>query len=192
MREAAQYELMLASKAQGDSCVSFIAEGESHHLYEIRVHKIHHRGDVSIDSGLEIDAVGAEEDEDLEPGAEERKWGGPADQSTLKRVRFDDEAGAEQASESFARKEIRHFFGKFQALNFYYQQVNKQHGGGVAPSFYRFKLSPLSGPVLNRVYEVEEHVGRCFIDEAAEMHLAHQRAMQHAKRAKSTLGWQAS
>lgn len=66
------------------------------------------------------------------------------------------------------------------------------HGGGLAPSFYRFRLCPLSGPQLNRAFEVEEHVGRCFIDEVAEMHLAHQRLVQHAKSAKASMGWQAS
>ena len=110
----------------------------------------------------------SEDEEDMEAGGEERKWDGSKDNNNkLKRVTFDVNQNDEEANETFARKEILHFFTKFQALNFYYQQVNKQHGGGVAPSFYRFRLAPASGPILNRVYEVEEHVGRCFIDEAA-------------------------
>ena len=99
-------------------------------------------------------------------------------------MRFDEVPGSSQRGDTGATEEIRYFFGKFQALNFYYEQVKKQHGGGLAPSFYNFKLSPLSGPLLNRVVEVEEHVGRAFIEEVAEMHLAHQRLMEQAKRAK--------
>lgn len=82
--------------------------------------------------------------------------------------------------------EILHFYGKFQALNFYYAQVNRVHGGGVAPSFYRYRLAPLSGPRLNRAYEVEEHVGRGFLDEVAELHLSQQQGWQ------DTLGLSAS
>ena len=178
-REVAQLELLLAPKAQSESCVSYIVEGETHHLYEVRIHKINHRGDVSLGARFEIEDTPLDEDEDGQPG-----------QVTGKRVRFDEAAGSEQGAD--ARKEIVHFFEKFQALNFYYSQVNKLHGGGLAPSFYRFKLCPLGGPLLNRVFEVEEHVGRCFIDEVAEMHLAHQRLVQHAKSAKATAGWRAS
>ena len=69
-------------------------------------------------------------------------------------------------------------------MNFYYKQVNRQLGGGVAPNFYRFKLCPPDGPVLNRVYEVEEHMGRVFLEEVAEMQRAHARQLQHAKAAR--------
>jgi hypothetical protein len=83
---------------------------------------------------------------------------------------------------------LLYYFEKFQALNFYYQQVNQLLGGGHAPSFYRFRLCPLSGPLLNRAFEVEEHLGRGFLEEAAQMHLAHQRSLQHNK--GSSLTWQ--
>jgi len=59
-------------------------------------------------------------------------------------------------------------------LNFYYQQVNKMFGGGITPSFYRFKLAPMDGSKLNRVYEVEEHVGKLLLEGVAEMQNAHQ------------------
>ena len=42
-------------------------------------------------------------------------------------------------------------------------------GGGITPNFYRFKLAPMDGPMLNRVYEVEEHVGRLLLEGVAEM-----------------------
>jgi hypothetical protein len=174
-REVAQLELLTTSKAQAGSSVSFVVEGETHHLYEVRIHKIHHRGDVSVNSRFEIEGAPLDEEDGVDqPG-----------RATEKRVRFEEAARGDGPGVSLPRKEIAYFFERFQALNFYYAQVNKLHGGGLAPSFYRFKLCPLEGPRLNRVFEVEEHVGRCFIEEVAEMHLAHQRLMQRAKSAKA-------
>lgn len=34
------------------------------------------------------------------------------------------------------------------------------------------------------MFEVEEFMGKCFIEEVASMHIAHQKLIQHAKRAK--------
>lgn len=182
----AQLELTLSAKPEGEPCVSFVVEGASHHLYEIRIHRLHQRGDVSAAAGFEIAATQLDEEEG-EAAGRARAVGA----TTAKRVRFEDGgAGAQEAGTS-AQREALHFFEKFQALNLYYQQVNQRHGGGVAPSFYRFRLCPLGGPLLNRVYEVEEHVGRCFLEEVAEMHLAHQRLMQHAQGARA-LDWQGS
>jgi hypothetical protein len=67
------------------------------------------------------------------------------------------------------------YFTKFQALNLYYCEVNK-HFYNTCPAFYRFKISPLipesrpGGSLLNRVFEVEEYMGRLFIEELADMH----------------------
>lgn len=61
------------------------------------------------------------------------------------------------------------YFTKFQALNHYYNEVNK-HLYNVCPAFYRFKISPLiaegrpGSEVLNRVFEVEEYMGRPFME----------------------------
>lgn len=104
-------------------------------------------------------------------------------------MRFDD-AVSEKGDDSLIQKELLYFFERFQTLNFYYQQVNKHLGGGVAPNFYRFKLCPQDGSELNRVYEVEEHMGRVFIEEVAEMQRAHARQLQHAKEARgSSADW---
>ena len=80
-----------------------------------------------------------------------------------------------------ASGEALYFFAKFQALNFYYQQVSKQFGGGITPNFYRFRLAPTWAPMPNRVYEVEEHVGVLLLEGLAEMHLSHQRLTQHSR-----------
>ena len=60
-----------------------------------------------------------------------------------------------------------YFFEKFNTLAFYYKEVNKKLGGGHVPAFYRYKIYPMNGSPLNRVFEVEEHMGRVFIDELA-------------------------
>ena len=33
-------------------------------------------------------------------------------------------------------------------------------GGGFTPSIYKFKICPIDGPLLNRVVEVEEYMGK--------------------------------
>lgn len=81
-----------------------------------------------------------------------------------------------------ARREQLFYFQKFQTLNFYYKQVNKTLGPGFVPNFYRFKIAPIEAPTLSRVFEVEEHVGRVFIEELAEMHLAHLKSKENAKK----------
>ena len=48
-RESAQVEL-LASKVSDDSSVRFVVEGETHELFEVRFHRINHRGDASSSS----------------------------------------------------------------------------------------------------------------------------------------------
>lgn len=65
------------------------------------------------------------------------------------------------------------YFQKFNAINYYYKRVNIEQGPGLVPSYYRYKIAPLDYDELSRVYEIEEHVGRPFIDELAEMHLSH-------------------
>lgn len=45
------------------------------------------------------------------------------------------------------------------------------HGGGLTPNFYRFKLCPWEGKTLRKVFEVEEYMGNCFLEElAAELY----------------------
>jgi hypothetical protein len=67
------------------------------------------------------------------------------------------------------------YFTKFEALNFYYNEVNK-HFYNVCPAFYRFKICPLvpegelGATMINRVYEVEEYMGVPFIHDIASMH----------------------
>ena len=78
----------------------------------------------------------------------------------------------------------------------YYNEVNK-YFHNVCPAFYRFKISPLisqghpGSDILNRVYEVEEYMGRLFIEEVANMHQDHIRTIKHQAqgfgRAKSYL-----
>lgn len=86
-------------------------EGETHQLYEIRIHKINHRGDVSVNSRFEIEDTPLDEEDDE---------GGQPGQTTAKRVRFAEGAGGEKEVDTIPRKEIVYFFEKFQALNFYY------------------------------------------------------------------------
>lgn len=76
------------------------------------------------------------------------------------------------------------YFTKFQALNMYYCEVNK-HLYNVCPAFYRYKISPLvpegrpGSQLLNRVFEVEEYMGRLFIEEVADMHQDHIRLLKN-------------
>jgi hypothetical protein len=52
-------------------------------------------------------------------------------------------------------------------------------GGGIVPNFYRFKISPFSEQRLKRVFEIEEYMGRNIIEEAADMHINHQKLINH-------------
>ena len=65
-REAAQFELMLASRGSSESCLSFAVEGESHHLYEVRVHKLLQRGDVTTAAKLEVMHLNDDEESGIE------------------------------------------------------------------------------------------------------------------------------
>lgn len=82
------------------------------------------------------------------------------------------------------------YFTKFQVLNFYYNEVNK-HFYNICPAFYRFKICPLIGGdeegsnTLNRVYEVEEYMGRSFMEEIANMHQDHIKMIKNQKRVLS-------
>jgi hypothetical protein len=70
------------------------------------------------------------------------------------------------------------YFSKFEALNLYYNEVNKYYYN-ICPAFYRFKISPLvpfpcaGSEFLNRVYEVEEYMGKPFMQDIADMHQDH-------------------
>jgi hypothetical protein len=52
--EAAQVLPML-SKVRDDTSVRFVVEGESHCLFEVRFHRINHRGDISISSFEDVE-----------------------------------------------------------------------------------------------------------------------------------------
>ena len=60
-------------------------------------------------------------------------------------------------------------------MNYYYNEVSK-HFYNVVPAFYRFKISPLvpagnfGSENINRVYEVEEYMGKIFIEDIANSH----------------------
>jgi hypothetical protein len=77
-REATQFELMLAAKAWGEQSLSFVAEGESHNLFEIRIHRLTQRGDWTAggqlalgpqDEGSEDSVDGEEAKQDVKPAA---------------------------------------------------------------------------------------------------------------------------
>ena len=67
------------------------------------------------------------------------------------------------------------YYTRYQLINYYYQEVNKKIYN-ICPGFYRFKISPLSGKgeasshKLSRAYEVEEYMGKLFIEDLANMH----------------------
>ena len=90
------------------------------------------------------------------------------------------------------RLKIR-YFTKFQALNFYYNEVNK-YFYNICPAFYRFKLCPLEpmgapgSTLLNRVYEVEEYMGQPFMQDLAIMHDQHLTMIKNENKGKSVMG----
>ena len=98
---------MLSQTAQDDSSVRYIVEGDSHGLFEIRFHKISHRGDASAASRFKIEDTKLDEATDSlgRPGG--------------RRVRFDD-AVSDEGENPLVQKEILYFFERFQTLNFYY------------------------------------------------------------------------
>ena len=71
------------------------------------------------------------------------------------------------------------YFTKFQTLNYYYNEVNRKFYN-VCPAFYRFKICPLEPSLdkLNRVYEVEEYMGKLFIEDLGNMHQDHIRMLK--------------
>ena len=44
----------------------------------------------------------------------------------------------------------------------------------------------MDGSKLNRVYEVEEHMGKTLLEEVARLHKAHQLVIEHAKDHRKT------
>ena len=40
----------------------------------------------------------------------------------------------------------------------------------MTPNFYRFRICPFNSQTVNRVFEVEEYMGRPILEEAADMH----------------------
>lgn len=59
---------MVSSTAQDDSSARYIVEGEKHGLFEIRLHKLNYRGDVSLHSfaimGMKTDDLDMTEKDD--------------------------------------------------------------------------------------------------------------------------------
>lgn len=86
--------------------------------------------------------------------------------------------GVNPASIDMEKLRMR-YFTKFQSLNIYYNEVNK-HFYNICPAFYRFKICPMDAThsPLNRVYEVEEYIGRTFIEVVANMHQEHIRTIR--------------
>ena len=166
--EKFQRKTMMAETIQNDSSVRFVVEGTTHTLFEIRFHKINHRGDLSL-TGFEVDAAAFDDDGGSDD--EQPQKGNP----TGKTVKFAEAFDADKSAETELQKQIRQeslfFFQRFAATNFYYQQVARVVGPGYTPTFYRYKVLPLDGSPLNRVYEVEEHVGEVFLEAAAKMHI---------------------
>jgi len=167
--------------------VRFVAEGDSHCLFEVRVHRIGQRGDASI-SGFEVEEILADTMSRATSPDKAKKtvsWAGDAAGRQTQTASGKKSQGLLMSKRTRiglkASGEALYFFARFQALNFYYQQVSKQLGGGITPNFYRFRLAPTWAPMLNRVYEVEEHVGRLLLEGLAEMHLSHQRLTGHGK-----------
>lgn len=89
---------MLGQTAQDDSSIRYVVEGDSHTVYEIRFHKISHRGDVSVSSRFELDDVEIDEGEDRELVNTTQNRNTTA--TTQKQVRFehDEEETKEQTS----------------------------------------------------------------------------------------------
>ena len=169
--EKFQRKMMLAETVQNDSSVRFVVEGTTHTLFEIRLHKINHKGDLSL-AGFEADAAafdddGGSDDEGASQGHVARRAGKTV--GWAEEPKPANSAGTELQKQ--IRDESRFFFQRFAATNFYYQQVARVVGPGYTPTFYRYKVLPLDGSPLNRVYEVEEHVGEVFLEAAAKMHI---------------------
>jgi hypothetical protein len=89
------------------------------------------------------------------------------------------DARALELDQEDIRKEVLYFFTKFESLDFYYKLIDQQFGGGIAPSQYSYKLAPIDGSALNRVFEVEEHMGQMFLEGIAEMHHNHKQMQRN-------------
>lgn len=129
--EMTQFEMMINLNTQNEGCTSFIMEGDSHKLYEVRIHKVLAQNDISHSYRFLI--MGEYGQELLS-------------KQTQKKVHFEDENGDQDDEDIDLRKEVFFFYQKFHCLNFYYSMVNQKHGGGLAPSFYRFRICPIIGP----------------------------------------------
>ena len=98
--EKFQRRMMMAETVQNDSSVRFVVEGATHTLFEIRFHKINHRGDLSL-TGFEVDAAAFDDDGGSED--EQPQGGNPAG----KTVKFAEAFDAEATAEGERRKQIR-------------------------------------------------------------------------------------
>lgn len=63
---------------------------------------------------------------------------------------------------------------RFKSLSLFYEEASA-HASDTCPSFYRFKMTQS----LQRVYEVEEHMGGVFIEELGKMHGDYLKLMEH-------------
>jgi hypothetical protein len=67
-------------------------------------------------------------------------------------------------------------FERFASLDFYYNEVNKI-SFNICPSLYKFRIKPFEQVIqsasedmrINRVFEVEEHMGSNFMEQLAIM-----------------------
>lgn len=85
--EKFQRKMMMSKTVQNDSSVRFIVESETNTLYEMRFHKINHRGDLSL-SGFEVDAAAFDNDGDSDEGIPQPKQ---QNTSGKKTVMFEEE-----------------------------------------------------------------------------------------------------
>ena len=163
-----------------EPCIRYMVEGHLHGMFEVRFHRLNYRGDASSASYAILGVKDVNDSDDEAPLQETN--------TTMRRVTFesnDQPAASVPTKKQEARREQLYFYQKFHCLNYYYKKVAEKCGTGIVPCFYRFKMSPMNEPFLSRVYEVEEHVGRSFIEEIAEMHMAHLKSIEHARIARN-------
>lgn len=85
-----------------------------------------------------------------------------------------------------AHEEAMELFQQFASLEFYYTEVNKI-SYNICPSVYKYRISPFDSvrtkmsDSLNRVFEVQEHMGCTFMEELAFMHHENIKAISRQK-----------
>lgn len=84
-----------------------------------------------------------------------------------------------------AEGEAQSLFEQFASLDYYYKEANKLTVN-ICPTIYKYRIHPFDAVLqhkahmLNRVFEVEEHMGNNFMDELAQMHQDNLKVVEHA------------